>query len=166
MVKLKQTKLKHRKHKESENNENNNNHSHKKYKILTSKNKNKLVLKEGHYYRQNFSINKKHKRSRKYLTMRTLDALKTYGVTLKNQDGGFILSYIKFKLNMRKIKKIIEKLGKNKVEMNEFIHSYEKQPETFKRLGDKKAVVIYDILRTIKDKTIIQFLHHIVSIST
>jgi hypothetical protein len=172
MGKLKQTKLKHRKHKDSDENSENSENSlkhvnhdthktheiHKKYKILTSKNKNKLVLKEGRYYRKNDSINKKHKRSQKHFNIRTLDALKKYGVTLKNQNGGFIISYLKFKWNMRKIKKIIEKLGKNKVEMNEFIHSYEKQPETFKRLGDKKAVVIYDILRTIKDKTIIQFL--------
>lgn len=163
MGKLKHTKLKHRKHKDSDdNNKNSVNHethdTRKKYKILTSKNKNKLVLKEGRYYRKNDSINKKHKRSQKHFNIRTLDALKKYGVTLKNQDGGFIISYLKFKWNMRKIKKIIAKLGKNKVEMNAFIHSYEKQPETFKRLGDKKAVVIYDILRTIKDKTIIQFL--------
>ena len=162
MSKFKQTKLKHRKHKNSDNNENNhshnNNHSHKKYKIQTSKNKNKLVLKEGRYYRKNVSITKKHKRSRKYLNMRTLDALKTYGSTLKDQDGGFILSYIKFKWNMRKIKKIIAKLGKNQKDLNEFIDSYKKQPETFKRLGDKKAVVIYDILRTEKEKTIIEFL--------
>ena len=155
MSKLKNTKLKHKKHKDSDNSDN---HTHKKYKIVTSKNKNKLVLKEGRYYRKNGSMNKKNKRSRKYLNMRTLDALKTYGSTLKDQDGGGIISYLKFKWNMRKIKQILEKLGKNKVEMNEFIHSYEKQPETFKRLGDKKAVVIYDILRTIKDKTIIQFL--------
>jgi len=156
MSKFKQTKLKHRKHKNSDNNENN--HSYKKYKIQTSKNKNKLVLKEGRYYRKNVSITKKHKRSRKYLNMRTLDALKTYGSTLKDQDGGFIISYLKFKWNMRKIKKIIAKLGKNQKDLNEFIDSYKKQPETFKRLGDKKAVVIYDILRTEKEKTIIEFL--------
>ena len=163
MGKLKQTKIKHRKHKhkvpnENESHENQNTHTNKKYKILTSKNKNKLVLKEGRYYRKNVSINKKHKRSKKKLNIRTLDALKTYGSILKNQDGGFIISYLKFKWNMRKIKKIIDKLGKNQKELNEFIDSYKKQPETFKRLGDKKAVVIYDILRTEKEKTIIEFL--------
>lgn len=174
MSKLKQTKLKHRKNKNSKNSENthsenthsetsetsNNslNHKTKKYKILTSKNKNKLVLKDGRYYRKNHSKSKKHKRSKKQLNIRTLDALKRYGSILKNQDGGFIINYLKFKWNMRKIKHIIEKLGKNQKELNEFIDSYKKQPETFKRLADKKAVVIYDILRTEKEKTIIEFL--------
>jgi len=153
MVKLKQTKLKHRKHKDNHENQSNN-----KSNILTSKNKNRLVSKNGKYYRKNLSINKKNKRSRKQLQFRTLDVLKTYGSTFKNQDGGFIISYLKYKWNMRKIKKIIAKLGKNQKELNEYIHTYENQPETFKRLGDKKAAVIYDILRTEKDKTIIQFL--------
>ena len=175
MVKLKQTKLKHRKHKDSDNSDrdksdrdnsdrdnsdrdNSDNHTTKKYKILTSKNKNKLVLKKGRYYRKNDSINKKHKRSKKYFNIRTLDALKKYGSTLKNQDGGFIISYLKFQWNMRKIKQIIDKLGKNQVEINKYIDSFKKQPETFKRLGDKKAAIIYDILRTQKEKTIIEFL--------
>jgi len=162
MGKLKQTKLKHRKHKDSDDNSDNDdnsiNHTTKKYKILTSKNKNKLVFKEGRYYRKNDSINKKNKRSKKYFNMRTLDAIKTYGSTLKNQDGGFIINYIKYKWNMKKIKKIIAKLGRNQVEINKYIDTYKNQPETFKRLGNKKAVVIYDILRTIKDKTIIEFL--------
>ena len=166
MGKLKQTKLKHRKNKDSDENSDensdinasSNNHTTKKYKILTSKNKNKLVLKEGRYYRKNDSINKKNKRSKKYLNMRTLDALKTHGSILKNQDGGFIINYLKFKWNMRKIKKIIDKLGKNQKDLNKFIDSYKKQPETFKRLGDNKAVVIYDILRSEKEKTIIEFL--------
>lgn len=153
MVKLKQTKLKHRKHKDNHEKQSNN-----KSNILTSKNKNRLVSKNGKYYRKNLSINKKNKRSRKQLQFRTLDVLKTYGSTFKNQDGGFIISYLKYKWNMRKIKKIIAKLGKNQKELNEYIHTYENQPETFKRLGDKKAAVIYDILRTEKDKTIIQFL--------
>ena len=178
MGKLKQTKIKHRKHKkDSDNNSdssdrtvnsdrtdssdrtvNSDNSTTKKYKILTSKNKNKLVLKEGRYYRKNNSINKKHKRSKKNFNMRTLDALKKYGSELKNQDGGFIINYLRFKWNMRKIKKIIAKLGKNQVEINKYIDSYKTQPETFKRLGDKKAVIIYDILRTQKEKTIIEFL--------
>ena len=152
MVKLKQTKLKHRKHKDNHENQSNN-----KSNILTSKNKNRLVSKNGKYYRKNLSINKKNKRSRKQLQFRTLDVLKTYGSTFKNQDGGFIISYLKYKWNMRKIKKIIAKLGKNQKELNEYIHTYENQPETFKRLGDKKAAVIYDILRTEKDKTIYNF---------
>ena len=163
MGKLKQTKIKHRKHKkDSDNNSDrsvsSNTSTTKKYKILTSKNKNKLVLKEGRYYRKNDSINKKNKRSKKHFNMRTLDALKKYGSELKNQDGGFIINYLRFKWNMRKIKKIIAKLGKNQVEINKYIDSYKTQPETFKRLGDKKAVIIYDILRTQKEKTIIEFL--------
>ena len=162
MGKLKQTKLKHRKHKDGDGDNNSvNQETHKKYKLLTSKNKNKLVFKEGRYYRKNVSMNKKHKRSQKHFNVRTLDVLKKYGSTLKNQDGGFggfIVDYLKFKLNMRQIKKIIAKLGKNQKDINEFIDSYKKQPETFKRLGDKKAVIIYDIIRTEKERTIIQFL--------
>ena len=160
MGKIKKTKLKNKKTKDNTNNSKSSgdiSHIKDSFKISTSKNKNKLVYNGGRYYRKNVSINKKNKRTKNYVNMRTLDAINTYGSQLKTQSGGFF-TFIKYWWNMRKIKKIIGNLGKNQVEINKFIDSYKVQPETFKRLGDKKALVIYDIIRTEKEKAIAEFL--------
>jgi len=161
MVKFKYTKINNKNKRYNDDNKYNNKDDNKYNRsILTSKNKNKLVLKGGTYYRKNKNNNSiyKNKRTKNILKTRTLDELNTYDSSLSKQSGGFIIKYLKFKYKLRKIKKIIEKLNKNEKVMNEFINSYKTQTNTIKRLTDKKSATIYEDIRTKKDKTIIEYL--------
>jgi hypothetical protein len=167
MVKFKYTKKnnKNKTYNDDNNDSDNSDNSKSNSSILTSKNKNKLVLKGGQYYRKNNSI-RKNKRTKSILNIRTLDKLSSKDNLIDNsietlsptQAGGFIIKYLKFKYKLKKIKKIIEKLNKNEKEINVFVDTYKTQTNTFKRLGDKKALVVYDYIRTQKDKTIIEYL--------
>ena len=141
----------------TKNRRNNNNHNNtlSNNSFLTSKNNNKLVYEGGRYVRKNDIINKKTRTS---LPLRTLERLNKYGMyNIYTQDGGYITGW-KFEGKMKKVKKIIKKLGKYEMRLNEFSDSYEAEVKTFKRLGDKKADSINDKLRSKRREIIISFI--------
>ena len=141
----------------TKNRRNNNNHNNtlSNNSFLTSKNNNKLVYEGGRYVRKNDIINKKTRTS---LPLRTLERLNKYGMyNIYTQDGGYITGW-KFESKMKKVKKIIKKLGKYEMRLNEFSDSYEAEVKTFKRLGDKKADSINDKLRSKRREIIISFI--------
>ena len=110
----------------TKNRRNNNNHNNtlSNNSFLTSKNNNKLVYEGGRYVRKNDIINKKTRTS---LPLRTLERLNKYGMyNIYTQYGGYVTGW-KFAGKMKKVKKIIKKLGKYEMRLNEFSDSYEVQ---------------------------------------
>ena len=114
--------------------------------FLTSKNK--------------YSINKKNKRTRNYMNIRTLDALKQYGYGYigKNQDGGFFIDYIKLKYKLHQFKKFITKFRKEEINIKKYIDSYEGKTTTFKQLADDKASAVTLYIISYRKKAIYEFM--------